>query len=1612
MIAVRRLAAVGAFLGLAAAITSPRVWGEPKREQELKAYRSNSSTPPVPDRQFAEDLAVSRFAEQSFLAFDTTKGERYFALQLKPKLDPAPARPRDIAVLVDTSASKAQGPLEDEKRLVTALVDHLGPNDRMAIWTVSNDPKSLTANRFKTQRELAGALKSLDGEYPSGASNLRKGFSSAIAAMEANPSRQGVILFLGDGKSLADPVDADARAAIAEQMVKKEVACFTVPFGTRLEPLTLHGFPNATGGRCVRIPASRSNADFLKELDAALAVPVIYPYSCKFGAEATEVFPNHLPPIRSDIPTLVMGKLKEGTKTLAYRIEGSVAGKQTVVHEEPKVPAADTENYFLVGMVNQWRDQKDRPALMQADRALAFASERNQLARAELIAKAELALDQALYGPALKLYEQAGQLDPTSIEARNGVKVAGRMQELMERVVEEQGKLPADKRLHGDKLRLEVCKRYADELKFSRDSKDMVHVGRGIAVAQAPDAPPAANAQPAGQPQQPLAPAVAPDVLEEAKQRRRVVEEQQIRLAEEAVRAANRLVESDPNGARELLKRTIEGIRANPDVSDRVRASLGDRVERALSAVDRRGILVIRDQQEALKDAARVASRLNVRQLELNNEERIRERMRVIHDVIDKAREDEAYKQALALREDLVAQGRAVPVSVTAAYTEGLAGYHLREEQELRRIREEKFLATLLQVEKSHIPFPDEPPVEFPPAAVWLEMTNRRKVRYESTTLGAEVPKRTIELRELLTKTIKYEGLDDPKATLQDALDQLSAKYQIQFDINEKAFKYDAPDNPDLLKKEIASPAIPPMTASLGSVIRKILSRVPTTNSGATFIIRRDTIEITTGTFATAEKALRVYPAADLVLPIPQSVNVSAVNQAATLFGFAGAVGVQIGVQLGAANAFGIAGAQLGALGAVGAVGALGALGALGAVGIGGVQLGAVGALGAVGLQVGGLGAVGVGGVQLGAVGVGIAGAGIGGIGNQLGVANGGFNGQFQGAANLGVGGGAAGIGGGQLGQFGNLGGQFGLQGGDQSRILITLIRQVVGTPKDWLPAFDPITGKPLNSLEEGDTTLTGGENNQVAYFPPALALVVKGTSRIQTRIVGPLTISNPEGKLGNAGAPDRGDRIVRIAPDDAKERRRMNDPKGLRSPDQVVVAAKNAGPPPDPKKIWQDALARGVSDPGLIIAVADYLVVNRKFDHVAEFLKADLRQGIVVKPWVYQSLALALRESGGSAEEIERAETAALELEPRDARGYMAAARAMKQDKRYDRAVAFCRQASILEPNVSYPYAEALLYAELANDEKGMEWAAGNLVKQEWPQDNQRLHEQAHQVVESLIKKLNEQQKSDEARRLKESVQSQDRRDLTIKLNFQGDADLDLQVQEPTGSVCTCLNRQTVGGGVLVGDTLSDLNSETYTAATAFSGEYTVKVVRFRGRPLGDRAQLRIIQHQGTPDQTEKLVSVDLLSPSPIKVQLANGRRSEAAYVPPPVAQRPLEPADARKKGPDVLTQMRIATDLDTTPAERGMSGGVDSPGATRLPSRMTADRRTERAPEPSPNDRAFFQTKVDSLVKNSLDVTAQASVTSDRRFVRLSISALSTPGAAEARPVSLSDPVIPGGN
>lgn len=116
---------------------------------------------------------------------------------------------------------------------------------------------------------------------------------------------------------------------------------------------------------------------------------------------------------------------------------------------------------------------------------------------------------------------------------------------------------------------------------------------------------------------------------------------------------------------------------------------------------------------------------------------------------------------------------------------------------------------------------------------------------------AAPAPPAPASLVDRLTKTADFKGFEGPKTTLGDALEQLAQLYDVDFEINDRAFK---PEQVmDVARTEIAQPAIPPVKrATLERVLRKVLDRIPVP-SGATFLVRRDCIEITTNQFVSME---------------------------------------------------------------------------------------------------------------------------------------------------------------------------------------------------------------------------------------------------------------------------------------------------------------------------------------------------------------------------------------------------------------------------------------------------------------------------------------------------------------------------------------------------------------------------------------------------------------------------------------------------------------------------------------------------------------------------------------------------------------------------------------
>jgi tetratricopeptide (TPR) repeat protein len=483
----------------------------------------------------------------------------------------------------------------------------------------------------------------------------------------------------------------------------------------------------------------------------------------------------------------------------------------------------------------------------------------------------------------------------------------------------------------------------------------------------------------------------------------------------------------------------------------------------------------------------------------------------------------------------------------------------------------------------------------------------------------------------------------------------------------------------------------------------------------------------------------------------------------------------------------------------------------------------------------------------------------------------------------------------------------------------------------------------------------------------------------------------------------DNGDALV-IKPGDRTSR------------DKPVLAnAKPAAPPVtvakagrDPAKVWNEKFEQGALKPRQVIAVADVLAIGEKFEEAVALLKADLRQGVLVAPCVFDALALALQSSGGSPEEIERVRMSSIDLSPKLPQSYLSAAKGLDELGKHEQAIELCKRAAAIEPNAADAYADSLAYLVKSKDvdTDAVQWAASNLLQRDWINDQSPLKAQAQQAVQNVILKLKAAGRTSDADRLSAALRGHGERDLVIELVWSDPADLDLEVTEPTGAVCSPSIPQSTGGGVWHGDQVlatdrAQAYQESYVAAEAFSGSYEIRVRTVWGKPMGGKATIRVTRHLGTPNQAQELHRIEFGSDgiANLKIRLDDGRRTEITSVPPPA---PRHTVAAAGTSPDrVFNLLRSMSEpaYNTATTKTPMAGGTSAAGA--MPTQML-DFQPDIGPE------IIHQNKLMNATNTGADMQGSAVVSSDRKSIKWSLSPVFQTASAQPE-VNLT--TIPGG-
>src|SRR5579859_3388613 len=254
----------------------------------------------------------------------------------------------DLAVVVDTSAATESGALEVARSLTSALLAHLGPKDRAALWAgdatlhpVADGSGALTALDAGKRRTWLEGLAAVER---GGATDI--GALLTEAAGRLDPKRRGAVVYVGDWQPSVGEI---APRALHDKLAR-------LPQGTRVFAAALGSNANvallqsvARGAPVEPVNDAYGAARLALRLLEAAQRPTWVGATVDLGPGVERVLPRDLPPVGADEGVLIVGRVSTRPPT-ELTLHG---GGQSITQHLAIVPLADAGD-----LRRRWGEQR------------------------------------------------------------------------------------------------------------------------------------------------------------------------------------------------------------------------------------------------------------------------------------------------------------------------------------------------------------------------------------------------------------------------------------------------------------------------------------------------------------------------------------------------------------------------------------------------------------------------------------------------------------------------------------------------------------------------------------------------------------------------------------------------------------------------------------------------------------------------------------------------------------------------------------------------------------------------------------------------------------------------------------------------------------------------------------------------------------------------------------------------------------------------------------------------------------------------------------------------------------------------------------------------------
>lgn len=752
--------------------------------------------------------------------FQTADGANYFAAVL-PAIAPKETGPRYVAVLVNTSAAQTGAVREKSLGALKEFLKQLRPEDRVQVIAVDLKAAAMHPEFVAPgSPEFQAGWEKLERRAPLGSCDLEAGLKAVLESLGKAPAEGRVLVYFGDGLSRANLLSSEKIAQLTAALYENRIPVNAFLVGVQRDVGLIASFATHTGGRVIVDSPELDVKAVAAELAKAVRASLEYPQEARWSNGVAEVYPRRLPPLRSDRDTVVIGRLAEPAPV--ELVAKFSSGETKWVFQGESHP----QNGYLVKLVETARNTGGMAVPVPGSDVLVQLAEDAEIGVYNLTELARQALQMNDVASAQRMAEAALSQDPQNQAAK---KILARVTQISQQGPVAAEAAPAPPAPQGAPVQPPVP-------------------GQPEGAAAQPQ-PPAADLNLVGPPvQAPVPGQLAAGVAQE----RQILAEAITKDVQASINMARQLMATDPETAREQLKLKLDEVSRVPDLAPEVREQLLNQLRTAIRQADVRVVELNEQRRRAAQAEAQATERRLIAEGLLLKEQKLTQLMERFNSLMKEGRYELAEVEAAGEAEKLAPD---LPTPLLARHMASQTG-NFEKAMVLREARQKGVLDTLYQTELAHVPTPDDPPVVYPDAQTWQELTARRKERYQSMDLGST----SAAERKILAELKKPTEIDFVDTPLAEVINYLRDRHQIEIQLDKKALT------------NVGVDTNTPVTKSLRGISLRSALRLLLRDLDLTYVIKDEVLLITTPEQAQNDLVLKVYPVADLVVP-PNSIG-------------------------------------------------------------------------------------------------------------------------------------------------------------------------------------------------------------------------------------------------------------------------------------------------------------------------------------------------------------------------------------------------------------------------------------------------------------------------------------------------------------------------------------------------------------------------------------------------------------------------------------------------------------------------------------------------------------------------------------------------------------------